>query len=186
LLTVTSLPSGLFKKIKYLYLILFISAFSLQVSSQDYIGYFKNIDDIAGLGAVTRIELKSDSSFHYVYAFDLFYDDVIGAYHFSNDTIFLKYTPALNFTVRVIDTNYYSVDTKPAIQIMKIDTSLRVYPALSNPLRPEKLLYHKNKLIELSPELNVTHKTRKYKMEYQRVNFDQFNNSGATYLRISN
>jgi len=74
-----------------LLLLITIILVSLQIFGQNIVGHYKNIDHILGLGFVTNLTLKSDSTFEYKFSGDLFGDKAIGSYLINEKTILLQY-----------------------------------------------------------------------------------------------
>ncbi len=154
---------------------------SINLFSQDYIGYFKKTEEIESLVYSTRISFNLDSTFKYYFVGDLFYDEAIGTYVVRNDTIYLKFeTPNHHYAVTT-DTIIYTWNIKPPTTYYYIHKDYLKIKIPGAELRPEILIFHGNKLFNINIKGKIV---RKY--HYYRVSQEDWNDNGASFIRYIN
>jgi len=158
------------KKMKLIKLLI-ISLISFQSFGQSVIGYYKHIESprkAGGLSFTTRLNLKTDSTFQYVFTGDLFFDYAEGTYKVRKNKIFLKYTFTLDNYITSIDSTTIKLNTQPETSYTKIDTVKTRIMNISYSLRPT-IIEWKNKKLKIQKTMDNEEKVTKKTLQKESI-----------------
>jgi hypothetical protein len=138
----------------------------VQIFGQNIVGHYKNIDHILGLGFVTILDLKSDSTFEYKYSGDIFGDKAIGTYAITKKVILLQYKTPDYDSAYIIEKQTINT-TPPATTESK--RPFRITNSVAY-LRPIELKRRGNKLvvIKISDQSNTVNSKKMILKKYNQ------------------